>query len=201
MAIERIDKLTDRLDKGAVIAFPTDTTFGLGCSIQCPEAIERVFTIKGRDPDKTVPVLGVESDLRELIELPTTLKPVIRRWWPGPLTLVLDCRKPAEWSSRLVRSGTMAVRDPGFEPLRELLERSGPLVGTSANPSGLEAPARLEEFHPDFLREIDGVVGEEAGGRASSTVAEWNDESGWTIHREGPIDRDQLKEAVDGAVG
>jgi L-threonylcarbamoyladenylate synthase len=126
------------LADGQVIAAPTDTVYGVMCRYDSPEAIARVYAVKARPPDKAIPVLiGERGQLDALAvqPLPALAPPLIDRFWPGALTLVLPAlpHLPA-----ILTAGqpSLAVRMPDHLGLCALIRRSGPLAATSANLSG-----------------------------------------------------------------
>lgn len=187
-------RLVDDVQRGRVIVYPTDTVFGLGGSIHDQRVLDRVFSLKDRSPDKTVPVLLHRSWLGRIARVNRREKNVLDRFWPGGLTLVVEVLDPGGLDPRLVREGNVALREPGLPSLRDLLEESGPVVGTSANPSGGEPAARFDDLDRDLVEGADVVVRSEAGGRRPSTVAQWDPEgSAWQIHREGPVSPEELE--------
>lgn len=186
-------QLVEKVKNGAVFIYPTDTCYGLGCSIYSTEGIDAVYRIKGRDPEKTVPVLADPGNVQDLASPNPVEKKAMEQHWPGNLTLVMNADKSDQWDPRLIQQGTIALRSPGLEPLRDFLSRVGPIVGTSANISGKSAPATLEDVHPQLLAEVDFVLGDYGGEGESSTVAQWDGSTAtWVIHRKGPVSIDQL---------
>lgn len=187
-------RLVNDVNRGKVIVYPTDTVFGLGGSIRHRSVLDRVFDLKDRSPEKTVPVLLHRSWLGKIARVSRREMNVLDRFWPGGLTLVVEAVDPGGLDPRLVREGNVALREPGLRPLCDLLEESGPVVGTSANPSGAEPATRFEELDADLVEEADVVVRSEAGGKRPSTVAQWRSErSAWHIHREGPVSPEQIE--------
>lgn len=145
------DQLSKRIRDGAVFIYPTDTCYGLGCSIDSPEAIDAVFDIKGRDESKTVPVLLTADQVKTLAAVCPVEERAMERFWPGGLTLALDARNPDSLDPRLLREGTVAVREPDVAPLIELIEEAGPIVGTSANLSGRPSPRIPGRYPPGII--------------------------------------------------
>lgn len=196
MTRDRLDgeeHLIKRLRRGGVAVFPTDTAYGLGASIHRPGAVRRVFRAKGRPVEKTVPVLVVPDQARRLARFSPTERAAARRFWPGGLTLVLEARAPDRLTAGLVRDGTLALRVPDYPPLLRVLRRCGPLVGTSANPSGEPTPTRAQELSPELLERVDVTVRGAIPGGTSSTVAQWSSrEERWTVHRAGAVPPDRL---------
>lgn len=126
------------LAAGQVIAAPTDTVYGVMCRYDDPEAVERLYAIKERPPDKAIPVLiGDRGQLDEVAAqpLPTLAEALMAHFWPGALTLVLPAL-PHLPSILTAGRPSLAVRMPDHSELRALIRRSGPLAATSANLSG-----------------------------------------------------------------
>lgn len=151
-----------------VCAFPTETFYGLGCDPRDPEAVARVFALKGRSADKALPV--VAADVRQVLDLAAIEVAWLARLtavWPAPLTVVLPVQAP------LAAAGpSVAVRIPSHALLRSLLARVGPLTATSANPAGaaptFTGDAALTSLGPGLDLLLDG--GDTAGGMASTLV-------------------------------
>ncbi len=184
-----------QIKEGKVFIFPTDTVYGIGCSIDSVEAINNVYQIKGRKETNPVPVLVTRKQVLNLARTEKLEKMAIEQFWPGNLTLILGAKEPGELDERLIADGKIALRQPDFQPLLELIAECGPLVGTSANISGEPAPTAEDEISGFLLREVNFILGGKEGSGAPSTVAELNEESGnWKIHREGEIDLAELPE-------
>jgi L-threonylcarbamoyladenylate synthase len=191
------EQLTEKIRGGDVFIYPTDTCYGIGCSIENSEAIERVYELKGRDRAKPVPVLLHRDHLDGLVEVSEVECRALETFWPGGLTLVLSARSPQDHDDRLISDGTMAVREPDLPALVSFLEEAGPIVGTSANLSGKPSPRRIDDVHPELLQAVDFVLGEAEGSGQSSTVAEWDAENHqWIIHREGPVSAELLEDVI-----
>lgn len=129
------------LRRGGLVAYPTDTLYGLGADPRRAEAVERLFRAKGRAADKAVPL--VAADLRQVEQqvgaLTRLARRLARRFWPGPLTLVIEAA-PALDRRLLAQGDTVAVRVPDLPLARALAQAlEAPLTATSANRSG-EAP-------------------------------------------------------------
>lgn len=186
-------QLSERIKQGKIFIYPTDTGYGLGCTIYSLDSIKKIFDIKERPVDKTVPILCTCSQANKLAEFAPPEEKAAREFWPGALTLVLKAKEPDKLDKRLVRDGNLALRVPALEPLVELLELSVPVIGTSANLSGQPMPARVEDLEPALVKKVDFVLGEARGKGESSTVAGWsNSDSNWKIYREGPISKTEL---------
>jgi L-threonylcarbamoyladenylate synthase len=186
------------LKRGEVIAFPTETLYGLGADALDFAAVEKVFQLKGRDLDSPIPVLVADQDmLRGLVtELPPLADKLIARFWPGPLTIVLPARDDIPRPLVNVKGG-IGVRISSQPIATKLLEAvARPLTATSANPAG-QPPARtVEEARQYFAGRIDIFVdGGKLTSRIGSTVVEIVGES-LRIIRAGDISKAQLEAAL-----
>ena len=125
----------------AIVAYPTDTLYALGARATSDTAVAAVLRLKERLPERTLPL--VAADVAQVEWLAGELSPQARRladrWWPGPLTLVIDARE--ELATGVVAAdGSVAVRVPAHEHVRDLVRRVGvPLTSTSANRTGTPA--------------------------------------------------------------
>jgi L-threonylcarbamoyladenylate synthase len=142
------------LRRGELVAFPTDTVYGLAADLFNPAAIQRIFDAKGRDSAKAIPVLlGNLDHLPQVaLDLPAAALRLAQRFWPGALTLVVY-RQPG-LPEILSPDPTVGVRMPDHPFALALLERSGPLAVTSANQSGATNPLTAQ----DVLAQLDGRI-------------------------------------------
>lgn len=140
-----------------MIAFPTDTVYGLAASADDEVARRRIYTIKGRPVGlPLILMVAAESQLEGYVHVDSRAEAMIRKWWPGPLTLILHA----------VGGGTLGVRIPKHKVALGLLRHAGPLMTTSANLHG-EEPAMTA----DEAGKLDGVMAVLDGGAAPGGVA------------------------------
>ncbi len=159
LSLKEIEKTAKLLREGKIGVLPTDTIYGIHALAWNKEAVERVYSIKKRESNK--PFLILISSTKDLDLFEVTLEPfqkkVLDKVWPGPISVVLACggKKTAH-----LRRGknTLAFRLPQTFFLRKLLEKSGPLVSTSANLSGQEAVASAKEAQKIFGSQVDFFV-------------------------------------------
>jgi L-threonylcarbamoyladenylate synthase len=161
------------LRRGAIVAYPTETFYGLGALATLPEAVARLGEAKLRPDGKALPL--VAADERMAFGLWAGVPPealvLARAFWPGPLTLV--ARAAPGLPGPVSPGGTVAVRVPGSEQARELCRLAGgPLVSTSANPSGGPPPVEAAGLDPWLIARIDLVLdgGRTPGGLPSTVV-------------------------------
>lgn len=138
VSVENIETVVDVLKKGEVIVFPSETTYGLGCDATNQEAVNKVFAIKGRRPDK--PFLVVVSDVKiakEYLEWNDLLQKIADKYWPGAVTVVGKSRGGFKTSGVVASDGTLALRVTAFPWLNNVTGKFGrPIVATSANVAG-----------------------------------------------------------------
>jgi L-threonylcarbamoyladenylate synthase len=191
-----INHAMDVLNHGGLVAFPTDTVYGLAALPFKAEYVEGLFSAKGRNNSRAIAILiGNLRDLQRVVdhfdEVPTRLA---ERFWPGPLTLVVP--KLTGLPESLSQDGTIGVRMPNHPFALSLLRQIGPLAVTSANISGQENATTAEEVY----RQLNGRVhlildGGRTMGGVPSTVVNCLTAS-MTILREGPISRKELEQAL-----
>ena len=151
---DALPKTLESLRSGGVVAFPTDTVYGLGTDAFNQAAILKLFEIKGREFNKAIAVLvGDTQQLMQLTDdLPDVAKTLMSKFWPGGLTLVVN--KRADLPAALSSNGTIGVRMPNHPVALALLQRFGPLATTSANLAGGKNP----QTAADVLAQLDGRV-------------------------------------------
>ena len=176
-----LTRAANLLRSGGVIAFPTDTVYGLGAAADDEVARRRIYLIKGRPVGLPLILMAAaESQLESFVHIDSRAEEFIRRFWPGPLTVILHARG----------GGTLGVRIPKHKVALQLLRASGPLMTTSANLHGKEPAMNAGEAGalPGIAAILDG--GAAAGGVASTVL----DLTGPEPHvlREGAIPTTQL---------
>lgn len=155
-----VQRAVSVIETGGMVAFPTESFYGLGVGATNESALERLFLVKKRDP--AVPVLILISSLEELSEyaasIPREALELGRRFWPGGLTMVL---KASPWLSSLLTAGTgkIGIRIPGHPLAHALtLALNVPITGTSANISGSPPCTSAEQVVQSFGNRIDLIL-------------------------------------------
>jgi L-threonylcarbamoyladenylate synthase len=191
-----IPHAVDVLKNGGLVAFPTDTVYGLATIPTKTEFIERLYTAKGRESTRAIAILlSSPTELDQVAHSPS--KPAIQlaeRFWPGPLTIIVP-RHP-DLPEILSPNPTIGVRIPDHDLALMLLKAAGPLGVTSANISGRENTVTANEV----LLQLDGKIhlvidGGECPGSVPSTVVDCTTPKP-VILRPGPIDQEEIQEAV-----
>ncbi|HEY0829020.1 MAG TPA: L-threonylcarbamoyladenylate synthase [Bacilli bacterium] len=198
-SLAAIQEAAEMIRAGKVVAFPTETVYGLGADARSDAAVERVFAAKGRPSDN--PLIVHIASLSQLDELvgprSATAQRLMERFWPGPLTLVLPARPGAV--SKLVTAGlpTVAVRRPAHPLALLLLGAAGcPVAAPSANRSGRPSPTEASHVKEDLDGCIDGIIdGGPTRVGLESTVVEVNGEH-VRVLRPGCVTLAQLEEAL-----
>lgn len=187
-----LQQALDTLQQGGLVAFPTDTVYGLGALAFDPISIECLYAVKGRESSKAIPILI--CDLGELSQVAATIdsrtRRLAERFWPGPLTLVVP-RHPS-LPDVLTPYPTVGVRMPDHPVALAFIKRTGPLAVTSANLSGQPSATTAGEVLAYLRGRIDLVLdGGPTPGGVSSTVVDCRGPD-LAILRQGPITLEEL---------
>ncbi|MDP9194147.1 MAG: L-threonylcarbamoyladenylate synthase [Acidobacteriota bacterium] len=153
----QLNEIARTLTSGAVVLMPTDTIYGLHALATDEAAVAHVAEIKGREETKPFIVLAASMDQLETLGIsadPGTLL-ALASLWPAPLTAILPLHAPIAASRG---TSSLAVRIPALDWLRELIERTGPLVSSSANRSGEPAVADPSILAKDLYDRLDAIV-------------------------------------------
>jgi len=161
------------LRRGSLVVYPTETFYGLGALATLPAALARLAAAKLRPADKPLPLVAADDAMAFALwaAVPAEARVLAGAFWPGPLTLVAAAAPGLPGPVTL--GGAVGVRVPGSELARELCRLAGgPVISTSANPSGGPAPASVEELDPELLSRVDLVLdgGSTSGGLPSTVV-------------------------------
>lgn len=198
----KLDEAAEFLKNGEVVAFPTETVYGLGADATNEEAVKKIFLAKGRPSDNPL-IIHISSldQLEQYVEtVPDVARTVISHFWPGPCTLVLKKKGPI---AAPVTGGleTIGVRMPDHPVALELIEKAGvPLAAPSANSSGKPSPTTASHVKRDLDGKIRAIVdGGATGVGLESTVIDLTDPKKPTILRPGGVTFEEL-EAVLGRV-
>jgi len=195
-ALDIIKRALEILLAGGLVAFPTDTVYGVGALAFDGKAVESIYAAKERPIEKAIPVLI--GDMNELDEVALDISHVVRelavRFWPGPLTILVP-KKPGLPES-VSATSTVGVRVPDHDIARALLRAAGPMAVTSANLSGRASPTTAEEVLAQLGGRIELIIdgGKTPGGMPSTLVDCTGDEI--RVLREGPITEEELRSAL-----
>ena len=188
---EGISRAAELLAGGAVIAFPTDTVYGVGVAASRPDRLEALFALKRRPADRRIPMLvsGLEDALGLGATVDDHARAIAARFWPGALTVVLP-----------LGDDTQAFRVPDHPVAIALIQAAGPMLATSANVSDEPDTLGADEVLIAFATQQDELAavvdGGPVPGGVASTVIDLSVTPA-TVLREGPIGREELSEVVD----
>jgi L-threonylcarbamoyladenylate synthase len=151
------------LAQGGTTVYPTETVYGIGASVYLPEAVERVFEIKGRPRNMPLSVAVASFDMMgRVARIGEEDLSILRKLLPGPVTVLVE--KSAYLPDNVTAgSDRVGIRFPDHPVALELIGLAGPITSTSANLSGRPPPASLEELDPNIAEAVDVVLD---GGRS-----------------------------------
>lgn len=179
----------EKLKNGAVIAFPTDTVWGIGCLPDNQDACQKIYSIKQRDGKKPLILLGekIEDFSPFIKDFPSIAKELANKSWPGALTIIV---KKSSLVADYVSSGidTVGLRIPNHPVLLELLKETGPLATTSANLSGEPAAMNYEQTEEYVGNKVDFIINDftiPSQGIESTVIIIENDK--YKVLRQGAI--------------
>jgi L-threonylcarbamoyladenylate synthase len=183
-------------DDGLII-FPTDTVYGVGCRVDSQVGIERLYRVKSRPEQKPIPVLiGDKAHLDQVCtKVPENAYPLIDRFWPGALTIVLP-RSPT-LPAALGQPPTVGIRMPDHPVALALLGKVGPMAVTSANISGASALRTASEAWAEIGDRVELTIdGGETPGGIPSTVIDLT-RPDHPILRRGPITAEAIRSLLE----
>ena len=197
-----LDEAAKILQKGGLVASPTETVYGLCANGLDAEAVKKIYRAKGRPSDN--PLILHIADLDMLPSLVKEISPIaqtlIDKFWPGPMTLIF---KASDIVPKVVTGGldTVAVRFPSHPVINKLIKASGlPLAAPSANTSGKPSPTNFERVYEDLNGKIDCIIhGGHSEFGVESTVIDTTEPIA-TICRPGGITFEMLQKALSGKV-
>ena len=195
---EDIKEAAKIIEAGGLIAFPTETVYGLGADALNADAVSKVYAAKGRPSDNPMIVhIFKKEQLKELTdEITEDMKLLMEKFWPGPMTMVVK-RKPIVPDVTTGGLDTVGVRCPSNETARALIRFSGtPIAAPSANLSGKPSPTKARHCIDDLTGRVDGIIdGEDADLGIESTVVDMTDEIPMIL-RPGMITKEDMEKAL-----
>ena len=195
-SIGALERAAEVLRAGGVAASPTDTVYGIGAMAFNSEAVKRLYEIKERPVEKSIPILiGDESDAMKVATgMTPTAEKLAKTFWPGGLTIVL--LKRPDVPDVVAAGRTIGVRIPNHEPVRALLRLTGPLAVTSANRSGGKDSLTAADVLAALGGRIDLLLaGGACQGGVPSTVVDCTQEPP-TILRQGPVREEEVRRVL-----
>jgi L-threonylcarbamoyladenylate synthase len=183
-----VDAAARILAAGGIVVYPTETLYGLGADASNDAALQRLVELKGREPGKPIAVLIGDAEMLEgmVAEISEQAAELMRRFWPGPLTIVLRARPTV---ARVLTGGGdgIGVRLSSHPTATALVRALGrPVTAPSANPAGLPPPTRLDEARAYFGARVDAYLdGGCLPGEPASTVVDAR--GGLRVIRDGAV--------------
>lgn len=189
-----INKIVNAYENGQIIAYPTDTVYGIGCNPFNKDSVSKIYDIKNREGEKRFPILGFsKKELEKIVEFNTIAEKISEKFWPGQITMLLPIRK--EITQRISNNGKLAVRVPNNECVLAILEKCKLIVGTSANISGEKSILDSNECKTK-LPEIDILVnGGKITSLGESTIIDFVDDQ-LKVIREGSISKQDIEKIL-----
>jgi L-threonylcarbamoyladenylate synthase len=191
---DKVKNISKVLQEEGIIAYPTDTFYGLGASCFSEKAIQRIYNLKKREPSKPISIIISDINIvREIAkDIPSLFWKIAGEFWPGPLTLVVKA-SPTLPRSLLGPGDSIGIRQTALSWIRGLLKETGfPITATSANISGEKEISNPDIIQDSFFGLVDLIVdGGETRGALPSTVIDLTSAKP-VILREGVVPRSVL---------
>jgi L-threonylcarbamoyladenylate synthase len=190
-----IEEIAEEIKKGAVIAFPTETVYGLGCDIYNKEATDEIFKLKKRDSDKALIVhISNLNQADKIAYLTDDFYILANKFFPGPLTLIANKKKDVDILSS---NNTIAIRQPNNIKTLSVIDKSGPIFGTSANISNNKSPIHSNEVISVFKNKLPIIIDDGlCSDKKPSTILDLTSNP-YRILREGSISKKELESILN----
>ena len=187
---ENIKVAADALLSGKIVAFPTETVYGLGVCSDGSAAIDNLYRVKQRSRDKKLSIMIAKSEevTKYVKQIPLIAEKLISSFWPGPLTIILE----------LDDKSTVGLRNPDNRVIRDLINAVEiPIASTSANISGMAPAIDAQQVVTNFSDKIDIVLdGGPAEAGSPSTIVKISDDT-FEIIRHGVIGKERLNRCLN----
>lgn len=201
--LDDLEKCAEIIDNGGVVVYPTDTVFGIGCDPTMDKSVLRLYSIKERPLEKSLPVLTNDWRIVSRIShISSQANILYKLFWPGKLTLILKLKENHGLSKYVFNNenNTIGLRIPNSPCILDLisLTRSKLLVGTSANISKKLPSTRLEDIDKTILSKCDAIIRNEilSGNDSGSTIVDVSGSGFPEIIREGAIPKEKILAAL-----
>ncbi len=189
--MEEIKKAIKILKQGGIVIYPTDTAYGIGCRIDLPDSVSRLFKLRERPLTQATPVLVNSVRMAQdylLYPISDIVRHMINDYWPGALTIVLPGKTDRIPPSVRGNGENIGLRIPDHKIALKLISGAGvPVLGPSANFHGQPTPYRFEDIDSLLIRKVDYVINGKCSGGNVSTVVDCSGEK-WKIIRQGAVD-------------
>ncbi|MGX7420558.1 L-threonylcarbamoyladenylate synthase [Carnobacterium gallinarum] len=193
-------KAAKLIQEGELIAFPTETVYGLGADALNEVAVKKVYAAKGRPSDNPLIVhVANASSVSELVaEVPPVAEKLMTAFWPGPLTMIFKAKSGVFAPTVTAGLTSVAIRMPDNQSTLQLIQQAGtPLVGPSANTSGRPSPTSAEHVYHDLAGKIAGIIDDGVTGVGlESTVVDITEPDQPVILRPGAVTKQELEAII-----
>lgn len=201
LTIDEIDEAARIIQSGELVAFQTETVYGLGADATNDDAVQKIYQAKGRPSDNPliVHVTSLEQAKQYVTEIPEEGYRLIEAYWPGPLTLILPVKEGTLSSFVTAGNATVGIRFPKTEAAKALIDKSGrPISAPSANTSGKPSPTTADHVRHDLNGKIAAVLdtGPAEVGVESTVLDLSNVEAGITILRPGGVSKEDIEKII-----
>jgi L-threonylcarbamoyladenylate synthase len=189
-----VSEIVNAYENGQIIAYPTDTVYGIGCDPFNKNSISRIYDMKKRSNVKKFPILGFsQKELEKIVVFNSDAEKISEKFWPGQVTLLLPIRK--EITEQIESNGKLAVRVPNNECILSILKQCKLIIGTSANISGEESILDSNECRIK-LPKIDVLAdGGKITSSGESTIIDFVDNK-LKIIREGSVSKNEIESVL-----
>ena len=188
---ESIEKTSQIIEKGGIVVFPTDTVYGIGCNPYNLNSVKKIYEIKSRTEIKSLPILAYSLEIvKEITLIDKFTEKIIKKYWPGPLTLILTLTDQ-KLKKSLKLQNKIAVRIPDSKCTLKLLKKCKLLVGTSANISGNSSHTNPDECIKNIKNYDVFLNGGTITSKGESTIIEIENEE-IKIIREGALKAEDI---------
>lgn len=191
----QMNEICDVIQKGGIVAFPTETVYGVGIHFNDEEALERLMEAKNRDYSKAITLMVADkADISQYAYISPQAQKMIDQFMPGMITLIFN-KKESVRDSMTNGKSTIGIRIPDSEFVLSLLKKVGPMLVTSANLSQHSNTTSTQEVLNQLDGRIDLVVDGKTSDNIASTVVDVSQDE-IKILRAGKITKEQIEEAI-----
>lgn len=191
----QMNEICDVIQKGGIVAFPTETVYGVGIHFNDEEALERLMEAKNRDYSKAITLMVADKkDISQYAYISPQAQKMIDQFMPGMITLIFK-KKESVHDSMTNGKSTIGIRIPDSEFVLSLLKKAGPMLVTSANLSQHSNTTSTQEVLNQLDGRIDLVVDGKTSDNIASTVVDVSQDE-IKILRAGKITKEQIEEAI-----
>lgn len=191
----QMNEICDVMQKGGIVAFPTETVYGVGIHFDDEEALERLMEAKNRDYSKAITLMVADkADISQYAYISPQAQKMIDQFMPGMITLIFK-KKESVRDSMTNGKSTIGIRIPDSEFVLSLLKKVGPMLVTSANLSQHSNTTSTQEVLNQLDGRIDLVVDGKTSDNIASTVVDVSQDE-IKILRAGKITKEQIEEAI-----